>query len=120
MFNRLNLTSQPIILMAKSSIELDLWLRALLTSMDLLYPSENQASGHDPVLTSMPGSVCVACHKLFTGLIGQGYHCRGCGALLHKHCVADLVCREKHGDQGNNDSPMRRTGSIALPVFFDR
>jgi len=118
MFNRVNLTSQPIILMAKSSIELDLWLRALLTSMDLLYPSENKSSGHDLVLTSLPGSICVACHKKFLGLIAQGYHCRGCGAVMHKQCLG-FVCRERT-EMELLESPMRRTGSMALPVFFDR
>ena len=60
MFNRLNLSCHPFILMTKSSIELDLWLRALLICMDYLYPSENKVSQHDLVLRNIPGAICSA------------------------------------------------------------
>ena len=120
MFNRVSLMSHPIVLVAKSSIELDLWLRALLTSMDLLYPSENQLSGHDLVLSSLPGATCAVCHNKFLGIIAQGYQCRGCGAIMHKQCLSGLVCRERLDEVQDIGSPMRRTGSIALPVLFDR
>ena len=114
----MNLLSQPIILLAKSSIELDLWLRALLTSMDFLYPSENKISRHDLIITSLPGLECSACKRKFLGMIAQGYRCRGCHAILHKSCIPDLMCREK--PEQEFDSPMRRSGSIALPTFIDR
>ena len=63
------------------------------------------------------------CHTKFLGVIGQGYECRGCRAVLHKRCLADLPCAERLGPADPDilmESPMRRTGSIALPVFFDR
>ena len=63
--------TQPLILMARSGPELDLWLKALLTSMDLLYPSENREAGHDLQLCSMPGASCTVCKKRFLGIIGQ-------------------------------------------------
>ena len=116
LFSRHSLSSsQPVILMTKSSIELDLWLRALLVCMDFLYPSENKSSQHDLVLVNLPGATCSACKERFLGIIGQCYQCRGCGATLHKSCLAEFKCRETL-----SESPMRRTGSIALPVFFDR
>jgi len=118
LFHRMNLLSQPIILLAKSSIELDLWLKALLTSMDFLYPSENKMSRHDLIMTNLPGLECTACKRKFLGIIAQGYTCRGCHAILHKTCITDLKCREKLGSEF--ESPMRRSGSIALPTFVDR
>eukprot|EP00090_Calanus_glacialis_P036498 TRINITY_DN6235_c0_g1_i1.p1 TRINITY_DN6235_c0_g1~~TRINITY_DN6235_c0_g1_i1.p1 ORF type:complete len:771 (-),score=186.86 TRINITY_DN6235_c0_g1_i1:114-2426(-) len=118
LFHRMNLLSQPIILLAKSSIELDLWLKALLTSMDFLYPSENKGSRHDLIMTNLPALECTACKKKFLGMIAQGYRCRGCHAILHKSCIPDLMCREK--PEPEFDSPMRRSGSIALPTFVDR
>ena len=111
----LSSSSHPIVLMTKSSIELDLWLRALLVCMDFLYPSENQSSQHDLVLINLPGATCSACKERFLGIIGQCYQCRVCGAILHKRCLSEFKCRERL-----RESPMRRTGSIALPVFFDR
>jgi len=54
------------------------------------------------------------------GIIAQGYQCRGCGAIMHKQCLSELVCRERLDEVQDIGSPMRRTGSIALPVFFDR
>ena len=109
--------SHPLILMARSGLELDLWLKALLTSMDCLFPSENREAGHDLQLSSLVGAACSVCKKRFLGLIGQGYRCRACRALLHKHCIADLQCPDR---LEHTQSPMRRTGSIALPVFFER
>ena len=117
MFPRVNMMSHPLILMTRSGLELDLWLKALLTSMDCLFPSENREAGHDLELSSLVGAVCSVCKKRFLGLIGQGYRCRACRALLHKHCIADLLCPDR---LENTESPMRRTGSIALPVFFER
>jgi len=118
LFHRMNLLSQPIILLAKSSIELDLWLRALLTSMDFLYPSENKISKHDLVVTSLPKLECSSCKRKFLGIVAQGYRCRGCNATLHKSCIPDLMCRDRQ--EQDFDSPMRRSGSIALPTFVDR
>ena len=116
LFSRHSLSSSPpVILMTKSSIELDLWLRALLVCMDFLYPSENKSSQHDLILVNLPGATCSACKQRFLGIIGQCYQCRVCGATLHKKCLAEFKCRESL-----SESPMRRTGSIALPVFFDR
>ena len=109
--------SHPLILMARSGMELDLWLKALLTSMDCLYPSENREAGHDLQLDSLAGAVCSVCKKRFLGIIGQGYRCRACRAILHKSCIADLMCPDR---LDLNESPIRRTGSMALPVFFDR
>ena len=117
MFPRVNMMAHPLILMTRSGLELDLWLKALLTSMDCLFPSENREAGHELQLTSLVGAACSVCGKMFLGLIGQGYSCRACRALLHKHCIADLVCPEK---LEHTESPMRRTGSIALPVYFER
>ena len=117
MFPRVNMMSHPLILMTRSGMELDLWLKALLTSMDTLFPSENREAGHDLQLSSLVGAACSVCKKRFLGLIGQGYSCRACRALLHKHCIADLLCPDR---LEHTESPMRRTGSIALPVFFER
>jgi len=118
LFHRMNIHSHPIILLAKSSIELDLWLKALLTSMDFLYPSENKMARHDLIMTNLPAIECSACKRKFLGLIAQGYRCRGCNAILHKSCIPDLMCRDK--PEPEFDSPMRRSGSIALPTFVDR
>ena len=110
--------SHPLILMARSGLELDLWLKALLTSMDCLFPSsENREAGHDLQLSSLVGAACSVCKTRFLGLIGQGYRCRACRALFHKHCISDLHCPDR---LEHTESPMRRTGSIALPVFFER
>ena len=116
MFHRSNMMSPHLILMARSTMELDPWLKALLISMDCLYPSENREAGHDLQLCGLAGMACTVCKKKFLGIIGQGYSCRACRAVLHKHCIANLICPERL----SQESPIRRTGSIALPVFFDR
>ena len=122
MFKRSMDNSKPIILMTKSSVELDLWLRALLTSLDYLYPSENSDSNHDLVLLNLPGATCSECNNKFLGIIGQGYQCRECHAIMHKQCLAKRACIDKAVEMRDvmSDSPMKRSGSIALPVFFDR
>ena len=122
MFKRSMDNSKPIILMTKSSVELDLWLRALLTSLDYLYPSENSDSNHDLVLLNLPGATCSECNNKFLGIIGQGYQCRDCHAIMHKQCLAKRACIDKAVEMRDvmSDSPMKRSGSIALPVFFDR
>ena len=106
----MNLQQPPVLLQSRSAGELELWLRALLTCLDLLYPSENRTAGHELVLGLYPGQKCTACGRRLAGLLGQGYTCRACQAVLHKACIADLTCPEPAG-------PMRRTGSIAIPVF---
>ena len=105
----------PILLIPRSPPELDLWLRALLTCMDLIFPSENQESGHQPLLSCLAGSRCSYCDRPFVGVLGQGYRCRACPALLHKHCLAELVCQALE-----EPVEMRRSGSMALPSFLDR
>ena len=105
----------PILLVPRSLPELDLWLRALLTCMDLICPSQNQDSGHVPLLSCLAGSRCSYCDRQFVGVLGQGYRCRACPALLHKQCLADQVCQALE-----EPVEMRRTGSMALPSFLER
>ena len=105
----------PILLIPRSLPELDLWLRALLTCMDLIFPSQNQESGHEPLLSCLAGSRCSYCDRPFVGVLGQGYRCRACPALLHKQCLAELVCQALE-----EPVEMRRSGSMALPSFLER
>lgn len=104
----------PLVLLPKSPAELDLWLRAILTCMDLLFPSQNDESGHEIQLQCLAGEgvLCTHCGKLFRGELGQGYRCRVCPAILHKACLAEQVCME--------EVTMRRSASMALPTFLER
>ena len=105
----------PIILVPRSAPELDLWLRALLTCMDLIFPSENVDSGHEPLLSCLAGLTCSYCDRPFVGVLGQGYRCRACPALLHKRCLGDYLCPALE-----EPIELRRSGSMALPSFLDR
>ena len=87
----------PLLLHPLRPLELDLWLRALLLCMDQLFPSQNDESGHQPVLCGLAGQHCSHCGRLFAGRLGQGYRCRVCPVQLHKACLAEQVGQEEVG-----------------------
>ena len=65
--------SSPLLLYPRSPPELDLWLRALLTCMDQLFPSQLGDSGHTVKLVRLAGLQCSHCNRHFMGCLAQGY-----------------------------------------------